>query len=67
MLLDIQYRGHYLPFVGEGNVDDAVYYSKKPFYMIHEMAHGNGFTEETDCNFLAYVSCKQSGNLSLAI
>ncbi len=65
MLLVFSIGGHYLPFVGEGNVDDAVYYSKKPFYMIHEMAHGNGFTEEAACNFLSYVSCKQSGNLSL--
>ncbi len=56
--------GQYLPFVGEGNVDDAVYYSKKPFYMMHEMAHGNGFTEEATCNFLAYVSCLESNNLS---
>lgn len=57
--------GMYLPFVGEANIDDAVYYSKKPFYMIHEMAHGNGFTEEADCNFLAYLSCLSSSNLSL--
>ncbi len=57
--------GQYLPFIGEGNVDDAVFHSKKPFYLTHEMAHGNGFTEEADCNFLAYVSCVKSGNLSL--
>lgn len=57
--------GQYLPFVGEGNVDDAVFYSKKPFYLIHEMSHGNGFTEEADCNFLAYAACEGSGNLSL--
>jgi hypothetical protein len=65
MLLVFSIGGQYLPFVGEGNVDDAVYYSKKPFYMIHEMAHGNGFTEEAACNLFAYVSCKQSGNLAL--
>ena len=57
--------GQYLPFIGEGNVDDGVFYSKKPFYLIHEMAHGNGFTQEADCNFLSYVSCVKSGNLSL--
>jgi hypothetical protein len=57
--------GLYMPFVGEGNIDEAVYFSKKPFYMIHEMAHGNGFTSESDCNFIAYVSCMESGNLSL--
>lgn len=57
--------GQYLPYVGEGNVDDGVFYSKKPFYLIHEMAHGNGFTNEAECNFLAYISCVQSGNVAL--
>lgn len=66
MLLFFGIGGQYMPYVGESNVDDAVYYSKKPFYLIHEMAHGNGFTEEATCNFLAYVSCVESGNLSLA-
>lgn len=65
MFLVFSIGGQYLPFVGEGNVDDAVYYAKKPFYLMHEMAHGNGFTEEADCNFLAYVSCVNSKNLSL--
>lgn len=55
--------GQYLPFVGEGNVDDAVFHSKKPFYLIHEMTHGNGFGEEADCNFLAYIACTQSDKL----
>ncbi|MFN8281842.1 MAG: DUF3810 domain-containing protein [Chitinophagales bacterium] len=57
--------GQYLPFVGEGNVDDAVFHSKKPFYLMHEMTHGNGFTEEADCNFMAYVACMQSDKLPL--
>ncbi len=65
MFLFVGIGGQYLPYTGEGNVDDAVYYSKKPFYLIHEMAHGNGFTNEAECNFLAYVSCVESGNLSL--
>jgi hypothetical protein len=57
--------GQYLPFVGEGNVDDAVFHSKKPFYLIHEMTHGNGFTEEAECNFMAYVACLHSDKLPL--
>ncbi len=65
MFLFFNVGGQYLPFVGEANVDDAVYHSKKPFYMIHEMAHGNGFTSESDCNFLAYVSCSRSKSLPL--
>jgi len=65
MLLIFSIGGQYLPFIGEGNVDDAVYYSKKPFYVMHEMAHGNGFTQEADCNFLSYISCIRSNNLSI--
>lgn len=65
MFLIFSIGGQYLPFIGEGNVDDAVFYAKKPFYVIHEMAHGNGFTEEAECNFLAYVSCIESNNSAL--
>ena len=65
MLLAFGIGGQYMPFIGEANVDNAVYYSKKPFFLIHELAHGNGFTQEAECNFLAYVSCVQSSNLSL--
>lgn len=56
--------GQYMPYVGEGAVDNAVYYSKKPFYVMHEMAHGNGITGEGDCNFWAYMSCMQSQNVA---
>lgn len=65
MFLMLSIGGQYLPFVGEANVDDAVFYSKKPFYLIHEMAHANGFTEEASCNFLSYVSCMQSNKLPM--
>lgn len=65
MLLIFGIGGQYMPFTGEANVDNAIYYSKKPFYLIHEFAHGNGFTQEAECNFLAYVSCVNSTNLSL--
>jgi hypothetical protein len=64
MLLIFNIGGQYSPYTGEGGVDDAVFYSKKPFYVVHEMAHGNGFTQEADCNFLAYMSCIQSSNNS---
>ena len=65
MFLVFGIGGQYLPFVGEGNVDDAVFHSKKPFYLIHEMTHGNGFTEEAECNFMAYVACIESDKLPL--
>lgn len=65
MFMVFNVGGMYMPYVGEGNIDEAVYYTKKPFYLIHEMAHGNGFTNESDCNFLAYISGVQSNNLSL--
>lgn len=65
MFLVFGIGGQYLPYIGEGNVDDAVFHSKKPFYLIHEMTHGNGFTEEAECNFMAYVACVQSDKLPL--
>ncbi len=54
--------GIYLPFSGEGHVDAGMLPVQIPFTMAHEMAHGFGVTGEGDCNFLAYLSCRQSGD-----
>lgn len=54
--------GLYFPWTGEGHVDAGVHPLLKPFVMTHEMAHGYGFGDEGTCNFLAYLSCRQSDN-----
>jgi hypothetical protein len=58
-LLRISTAGIYLPFSFEGHIDGGLHPLQKPFTMLHEFFHGQGFTDEGICNFLAYVaSCK---------
>ena len=54
--------GIYWPFTGESNVDRGVHYIKKPVTIVHELAHAHGLTSEGDCNFVAYLACRQSEN-----
>lgn len=54
--------GIYLPFSGEGHVDAGMLPVQTPFTVAHEMAHGYGVTDEGDCNFLAYLTCRKSGD-----
>ena len=52
--------GIYWPFTGEANVDRGVHLIKKPVTIVHELAHAHGLTSEGDCNFVAYLVCRQS-------
>jgi hypothetical protein len=54
--------GVYLPFVGESQFDGGLHILSKPFTMAHELCHGMGWTHEGDCNFMAYLICRQSTN-----
>ena len=55
ILLRFNTSGVYLPWTGEGHVDAGLHPVQQPFVMIHEMAHGYGFTDEGTCNFLAVL------------
>jgi hypothetical protein len=52
--------GIYIPQTGEGHIDMGLLSIQKPFTMAHEMAHGYGVAEERDCNFIAWLACRQS-------
>ncbi len=52
--------GVYLPFVGESQFDGGLHNLSKPFTIAHELCHGMGWTHEGDCNFMAYLICRQS-------
>ena len=54
--------GIYLPFSGEGHVDAGMLPVQIPFTLAHEMAHGFGVTDEGDCNFLAYLACRNAAD-----
>ena len=59
-LLHWSTAGIYIPQTGEGHVDAGLLSVQKPFTMAHEMAHGYGVTDEGDCNFVAWLACRQS-------
>lgn len=56
-LMRIRTSGIYIPHAIEGHFDGGLYYKQYPFTMAHEMAHGYGFTDESVCNFIAYLTC----------
>ncbi|MFK8105141.1 MAG: DUF3810 domain-containing protein [Saprospiraceae bacterium] len=62
VLLRISTAGVYLPFTGESHIDDGLHPLQKPFVLAHEFSHGYGFTDEGVCNFLAYLSGRNSAN-----
>ena len=57
ILLRLSTAGVYIPYVAEGHIDKGLHPIQWPFTMAHEMAHGYGFTDEGECNFIAFVTC----------
>lgn len=62
-LLYISTAGVYLPFTGEGHIDAGLHPITHPFTMMHEMAHGYGWTGEDVCNFMALLGCANSSSV----
>ena len=60
LLLSIRTSGIYIPHAVEGHIDGGSYYKQHPFTLAHEMAHGYGYTDESVCNFIAYLTCRNS-------
>ena len=65
LLLLIRTSGIYIPHAIEGHIDPGLYYKQHPFTIAHEMAHGYGYTDESVCNFIAYLTCLESDNLTI--
>lgn len=61
MLMRLGISGIYNPFMAEGTYDGGLHPIAEPFTLAHEMAHGYGITDEGDCNFLAWLVCRTSG------
>ncbi|MCO5249116.1 MAG: DUF3810 domain-containing protein [Chitinophagales bacterium] len=54
--------GMYFPFTGESTVDGAIHALRFPSTALHELSHSMGFTNEGDCNLLAYLAAQFSKN-----
>lgn len=59
-LLRISTAGFYLPLTGECHIDPGLHPLQIPYVMSHELAHGFGIGDEGSCNFIAYLSCRNS-------
>jgi Protein of unknown function (DUF3810) len=60
LLLRISTAGVYIPFCCEGHVDPGLNAVQWPFTLAHEMAHGYGYTDEGECNFIGFLTCIHS-------
>ncbi len=61
-LLRLETSGVYLSQTFQGHIDSGLSHVQIPFTTAHEMLHGYGITEESDCNLIAYLACRQSPN-----
>lgn len=53
--------GVYCPWLGEASVNTDVPVYDLGYTAAHEVAHTMGFAKENECNFLAWLACKSSG------
>lgn len=52
--------GVYSPFTAEANINDGVPGFTIPFTMCHELTHLQGYMQEEEANFLAFLACMKS-------
>lgn len=64
-LLRIRTSGIYIPHALEGHLDKGLYVKQHPFTLAHEMAHGYSYTDESVCNFIAYLTCSQAEDVNI--
>jgi hypothetical protein len=56
------FTGYYNPFSGEAQLKSSIPVFLKPFVITHEIAHQLGYAKENEASFVAYLTCKASGN-----
>ncbi|HUH74029.1 MAG TPA: DUF3810 family protein [Chitinophagales bacterium] len=54
--------GMYFPFSGEATLDGGLHSIRFPSTTLHEWAHSMGYTNEGDCNLLAYLAAQFSSD-----
>ena len=57
-------QGYYFPFSMEANYNDVMYILNKPATMCHELAHLRGYIFEDEANFISYLACVQSDDVT---
>jgi hypothetical protein len=52
--------GYYNPFTAEAQLNRNLPVFLKPFVACHELAHQLGYANESEANFVGYLTCRQS-------
>ncbi len=56
--------GYYFPFSMEANYNDVMHIMNKPVTMCHELAHLRGYIFEDEANFISFLACVQSEDVT---
>ena len=62
----VDLAGYYCPWTAESVVSSDVVDSHIPFNIAHETAHGMGIGPEAECNFAAWLVCKDHSDPKIA-
>jgi hypothetical protein len=54
------FLGYLNPFTAEAQLNTTIPLMLKPAVMCHEMGHQTGYASESEANFIAFVTCRQS-------
>ncbi|MBC8570843.1 DUF3810 domain-containing protein [Zongyangia hominis] len=57
--------GFFFPFTFEANINGDVSHYSIPFNAAHELSHLAGFMREDEANFISYLCCVSSGDVSV--
>ena len=55
--------GIFSPFTMEALYNGDMPDSEKPFVALHELSHLSGFMREDEANFIAFLACRESGDV----
>lgn len=58
----IGFTGYYNPFSGEAQLKTSIPVFLKPFVVLHEIAHQQGYARENEASFVAYLASKASAD-----
>ena len=58
--------GIYFPLTGEANINVKISQAELPFTACHELAHQAGFSREDEANFISWLVCDRSSNISFS-
>lgn len=59
----VGFTGYYNPFTGEAQLKTSIPVFLKPFVVLHEIAHQQGYARENEASFVAYLASQASADV----